>query len=167
MSTATDTNGRTRKSLASQLDRMDGILDALSEGLNQAVETAVERAAGQAVRRAVVEVLAELAASPDVLAMTRPGPALYVPPASGPGLTARLKAWAAALLEKVRAGLRLARQYPGRVAAAGVGVAAAVACAAGPTLATLAKWLTALLAKLASRGGIAVRHVRPLVASGR
>jgi len=32
--TTTTMNGSTRKTLASQLDRLDGILDALSDGLN-------------------------------------------------------------------------------------------------------------------------------------
>ena len=40
----TTTNGDARKTLASQLDRLDSILDGLSEGLNEAVATAVEGA---------------------------------------------------------------------------------------------------------------------------
>lgn len=43
------TNGQHRKSLASQLDRLDGILDALSDGLNEAVQHTVERAVKQAL----------------------------------------------------------------------------------------------------------------------
>jgi hypothetical protein len=42
MTTATANGRAERKSLASQLDRLDGILDCLSEGLNEAVATAVE-----------------------------------------------------------------------------------------------------------------------------
>jgi hypothetical protein len=53
----TTTNGPARKSLASQLDRLDAILDTLSEGLNEAVATAVEQAVTGAVQAAVVEVL--------------------------------------------------------------------------------------------------------------
>jgi len=34
MTTTTPTNGQMRKTLASQLDRMDQMLDGLSEGLN-------------------------------------------------------------------------------------------------------------------------------------
>src|SRR5262245_8590402 len=49
----TTTNGQERKTLASQLDRLDSILDALSDGLNQAVATAVEGAVERAVRQAV------------------------------------------------------------------------------------------------------------------
>ena len=42
-----------RKSLASQIDRLDSILDGLSEGLNEAVADAVQRGVGQATREAV------------------------------------------------------------------------------------------------------------------
>jgi hypothetical protein len=63
-------NGRAeRKSLASQLDRLDGILDALSDGLNQAVERAVELAA----ERAVANVLARNLQSAPVSQATKPG----------------------------------------------------------------------------------------------
>lgn len=51
-----------RKTLASQLDRLDGILDALSSGLNETVadvvEQAVERVVAAAVQQAVAQVLA-------------------------------------------------------------------------------------------------------------
>jgi hypothetical protein len=61
------TNGRTRKSLAEQIDRLDGILDGLAEGLNQAVVTAVKEAVGVAVREAVQAVLTEVATNPELL----------------------------------------------------------------------------------------------------
>jgi hypothetical protein len=50
-------NGRQRRTLADQIDRLDGVIDALSEGLNQAVMTVVEQAVTVAVKEAVVEVL--------------------------------------------------------------------------------------------------------------
>jgi hypothetical protein len=62
------TNGRTRKSLAEQIDRLDGILDGLADGLNQAVAGAVKEAIGVAVREAVQAVLTEVTANPDLLA---------------------------------------------------------------------------------------------------
>jgi hypothetical protein len=49
----TTTNGRDRKSLAEQIDRLDGILDGLAPGLEQAVVAAVQAAVGLAVREAV------------------------------------------------------------------------------------------------------------------
>src|SRR5206468_415529 len=62
---ATITNSKTRKSLAEQIDRLDGILDGLSEGLNHTVAAAVAEATAAAVRLALVEVLG----NPDVLAL--------------------------------------------------------------------------------------------------
>ena len=58
------TNGRVRKSLAEQIDRLDRTLDGLSEGLNEAVATAV--------REAVQGVLAELLADAGLRARSRP-----------------------------------------------------------------------------------------------
>ncbi len=51
-------NGRARKSLADQIDRLDGILDGLADALNQAVAEAVKEAVAVAVRAAVAETLA-------------------------------------------------------------------------------------------------------------
>ena len=48
--TTTNTNGQVRKTLASQLDRLDAILDCLGDGLHQAVATAVEQAVEAACR---------------------------------------------------------------------------------------------------------------------
>jgi hypothetical protein len=63
----TDTNNRVRKSLAEQIDRLDGILDGLAEGLNEAIVAAVKEAAGAAVQEAVRAVLSELLANPELL----------------------------------------------------------------------------------------------------
>jgi hypothetical protein len=59
--TTTTTNGRTRKSLAEQIDRLDAILDGLADALNEAVADAVKdavtAAVQEAVHAAVIEVL--------------------------------------------------------------------------------------------------------------
>lgn len=52
-------NGRFRKSLANQLDRLDVILDGLAEALNGAVSDAVRQAVGEATREAVQMAMAE------------------------------------------------------------------------------------------------------------
>src|SRR6516162_10165034 len=67
MTVQTDTNGRVRKSLAEQIDRLDGILDGLAEGLNEAIVAAVKEAAGAAVQEAVRAVLSALLANPELL----------------------------------------------------------------------------------------------------
>ena len=64
MTKTMEMNGPTRKTLASQLDRLDSILDGLSEGLDQAVAQAVREAVGLAVQEAVQAVLAELLTNP-------------------------------------------------------------------------------------------------------
>ena len=68
MTTTMSSNGHVaRKNLASQLDRLDSILDVLSDGLNEAVATVVQEAVGKAVELAVKEVLC----NPDVLRAMR------------------------------------------------------------------------------------------------
>jgi len=59
MTTAERTNidGQQRKTLASQLDRLDGILDGLDRALTGAVQDAVEQAVKQAVQAVLTEVL--------------------------------------------------------------------------------------------------------------
>src|SRR5262249_44271143 len=77
--TTTTMNSHARKSLASQIDRLDSLLDGLSENLNQAVadavqgavELAVRQAVGQAVQEAVQAVLTEVLTNADLLAAVR------------------------------------------------------------------------------------------------
>src|SRR5262245_38460804 len=63
------TNHAARKSLASQIDRLDGILDGLAEALNESVADAVRGVVGQAVREAVEATAKELLASPALLSL--------------------------------------------------------------------------------------------------
>src|SRR5205823_3524884 len=66
--TTDNVNGHVpRKTLASQLDRLDGIIDTLAEGLNGAVADAVRDAVSSAVRQAVAQVLHEVLANPQLL----------------------------------------------------------------------------------------------------
>jgi hypothetical protein len=120
------TNGRTRKSLAEQIDRLDGILDGLADGLQQAVATAVQEAVGVAVREAVQAVLTEVATNPDLLVRlgvqptAQPTPDADEPeePTRGSGrrprLTERLGRVAGWVKRRIRAtwqaGVTLARQ---------------------------------------------------------
>jgi hypothetical protein len=66
--TITNTNGRVRKSLAEQIDRLDQILDGLADGLNDAVAMAVKEAVGVAVKEAVKAVFTEVLTNPAVAA---------------------------------------------------------------------------------------------------
>lgn len=56
----TTMNGQMRKSLASQIDRLDSMLDGLADGLNEAVVMAVKQAVEVAVQEAVKSVLIEV-----------------------------------------------------------------------------------------------------------
>ncbi len=80
--TAAIHNGRTnRKTLSSQIDRLDATLDGLAENLNEAVAMAVKEAVGQVVREAVEAAIKEVLANPDLL---RVALAQHVPPAKEP-----------------------------------------------------------------------------------
>src|SRR5262245_41619833 len=74
----TMTNGRARKTLSDQLDRLDSILDGLSEALNESVAAAVKAATAQAVQQAVQATLTEILTSPELLSLL--GTARAMPP---------------------------------------------------------------------------------------
>jgi hypothetical protein len=133
MTVQTDTNGRVRKSLAEQIDRLDGILDGLADGLNEAVVTAVKEAVGAAVQEAVRAVLSELLGNPELLHTIRDSLVLLVAPgghtaqptetkatgATASGFVSRCRAWTHT---RVLAGARCLGGWRARVHA-GVGVA--------------------------------------------
>jgi hypothetical protein len=100
MSTSTATNGKPRKQLSDQLDRLDGIIDALAEGLNGAVADAAREGTRLAVKDAIIEIMT----NPDLRALLSPqlphpaastppaAPAAAPPPPPKPGLWSRIKA---------------------------------------------------------------------------
>jgi len=65
----TTLNGQSRKTLATQLDRLDQVLDGLADNLNEAVADAVRKATGQAVQEAVHKALVEVLTSPELIAL--------------------------------------------------------------------------------------------------
>jgi hypothetical protein len=131
----TTTNG-VRKTLASQIDRLDSILDGLSDGLNEAVATAVEGAVGRAVRQAVGEavretlqaVIAEVVSNPDLLAAARtllaPGSPADVPPDNPTTSSERPRGLFRRAGEKVQAGVAIAANACAAVAGQAAGVKA-------------------------------------------
>ena len=131
------TNGRPRKELSEQIDRLERAVGGLGLGLREAVREATT----QAVREAVGELVSEVLTNPDIAALFRNAqaqPAQAPRPRPSPGgLLGGLTAW----LQKP---LQLARQAWGAVcrykavAVAGLAAVAAVAVAAwkaGPLLA--------------------------------
>ena len=109
MSKTLETNGQTRKTLASQLDRLDGILDGLSEGLTDAVASAVREAVGLAVQEAVQAVLTELLTNPVLREqLQRPAASESAPPEDPANKHGGGKGRLAALCSRVRNKLRSA-----------------------------------------------------------
>jgi hypothetical protein len=70
-----------RKSLSSQIDRLDGILDGLDTALSGAVADAVQAVVGQVVKEAVEASIKEVLGSPELL---RAALAQHAPPAPQP-----------------------------------------------------------------------------------
>jgi hypothetical protein len=186
--TVTLNNGaqQQRKTLASQLDRLDTILDALSDGLNQAVAHTVEQAVGSAVRDTVQGVLAELLTNPAVLARLREAlvptaPVAQPAPEPAPPVTVRDRArsaarsvrttcgsflskvqgWCGMLADKAKACCRLVRPHTKPLLlAAGVGVALGVtAYLAGPWFAACAGWLAGFTTTLGVQAAVAFRRL--------
>jgi len=63
-----ESNGRmSRKTLSTQIDRLDGILDGLREALSQSVAMAVKEAVSSVVREAVEAAVKEVLSNPALL----------------------------------------------------------------------------------------------------
>jgi hypothetical protein len=88
MTAQTQSNGRVRKSLADQIDRLDNVIDALGDGLNEAVLTVVEQAVTVAVKEAVQAAVTEVLTNPELRARLAPtAPVAQVVPTPMPGNT--------------------------------------------------------------------------------
>lgn len=189
MTVKTETNGQVRKTLASQLDRLDRILDNLSEGLNEAVATTVEgavEAVSEGVKEAVHAILTEVLSNADLLAALHtalpaaPAPAAPSTPPEPPqglldgawgcvkaglglagGACARVAGRAAGVKTVARSAWQLAKRFKGRVlAACGVGVVAGVVTyAAGPWLGVAAGWLSGFAVSLAVQARNGLRRL--------
>ncbi len=86
MSDTTINNGRQRKQLSEQLDRLDIILDGLADALNQSVADAVRDVVGAVVKDAVQTTIREVLGSPDLLraALAKHGQLPHEQPAQVP-----------------------------------------------------------------------------------
>jgi hypothetical protein len=111
MTKTLEMNGPARKTLASQIDRLDSILDGLSEGLNDAVASAVREAVGLAVQEAVQAVLAELLTNPALGEQLQKAAAPEAAPPDGPahreGGGGRLTALCGLVGDKLRSACRV------------------------------------------------------------
>jgi hypothetical protein len=117
----TNTNGRQRKSLASQIDRLDEMLDGLADSLNDAVADAVKGAVALAVQEAVRAALTEVLSNPAVLAKLQPAqPAPAAEPAvAAPTLGEQFASCGNWLAAKAKSASSCLRSGLGRVCALG------------------------------------------------
>jgi hypothetical protein len=131
--TLTNTTQPPRKNLASQIDRLDSILDGLAENLNEAVATAVQQAVAAAVQEAVKLAVIEVVTNAELQQLLRPMP---------PRAEAQKESPPGGLWGAVR----------GAVVRAGQAVAAAAAATGG--------WLASAARKVGERAAAGVAKVR-------
>ena len=163
--TRTNGNGQERKTLASQLDRLDGILDGLDSALTGAVQEAVEQAVKQAVQAVLNEVLTNRELQEQLQQAAQSAP----PPESprGPKSTAS-RLWQATT-EAARQTVQKMKQFGRGV---GVAVVAAGTVVAGLVYAARAKFASAAVAvyrvgkSLIHRAGTALARLLPVYAFG-
>lgn len=96
-------NGRPqRKSLASQLDRLDRILEALEDGLTSTVAQVVREAVTVAVQQAIQAVIVEMMAQPELMQqLARLNESVPVPVTNTPAGCSRVKEMWASLRRKL------------------------------------------------------------------
>jgi hypothetical protein len=115
------TDGRARKSLAEQIDRLDKILDGLADALNEAVADAVTQAVSLAVKEAVQSVLTEVLSNPALGAQLRATTFPVAPvhemdvstavPTPSSGLATRLCLCVAWVQARLRAACHLGKRF--------------------------------------------------------
>jgi hypothetical protein len=175
----TPANGKVRRTLAEQIDRLDQVLDGLAENLNEAVADAVKAATTQAVQQAVHQALAEVLTNPDVLTLLGGAARLHAPPHADGNKVGFVRAWVGKKLQAVReacgVGMSLALwtmsglverlqcvwQYRTQVLV-GLGVGAAVGVAgyfAGPWVSGVLTGLAGFASALAIQAGTWLRRV--------
>jgi hypothetical protein len=165
----TTTNGRERKSLAEQIDRLDGILDGLAQGLEQAVVAAVQAAVGVAVREVVQAVLQEVLANPEFFkARTAAAGTPEALPAPTSTSKSGLKERLARLCGRLKAGVQAGIQAIGVVCAKLLGGARRAAVATRDRLGVVVRFRVPLLLALAAGtlAGTAAYFAGPWVAAG-
>jgi hypothetical protein len=181
-------NGKTRKTLADQLDRLDKTLDGLAEALNEAVADAVRDVVGAVVRNAVQATLREVFTNPVLHERLCPSAAES---GAGPQRACRCRllaalvwgrardalraGWAAATAGLVTAGgrvrgaLAVCWRWRGPLAgAAGVGMVVGLGCfLGGPLVSAGVGGLTGFAAALGAKALWWIRRLWPNLAADR
>lgn len=164
----TTTNGRERKSLAEQIDRLDGILDGLAQGLEQAVVAAVQTAVGLAVREAVQAVLQEVLANPAFLKARAAAATPEVTPARTESPKAGFKQRLVRLCGRLKAGVQAVVQAIGVACGMVLGGARRAVVATGDRLGVLVRFRVPLLlaAGMGTAVGVGAYFAGPWAAAG-
>jgi hypothetical protein len=173
-STKSNVNGQERKTLASQIDRLDTILDGLSEALSESVATAVQEAVSLAVKEAVHTVLTEVLTNAELRDRLQPPcpPPPAAPPKSGgsnrPSLSSRIRSQAGYLSSQMQGHcrrwlnkLRQAGSVVWTLLLAGAGIVIATACMTRSRVAAAAVQLFQGGKALLSRAGQALARWLP------
>ena len=172
--TKTYANGQERKTQASQIERLDAILDGLSEALSESVSTAVQEAVSLAVKEAVQTVLTEVLTNPHLRDRLQP-PSPPAPPPSPPSggsnstsLGSRIRSQAGYLYSQIQGHcrrwigkLRQAGSVVRTLLLAAAGIVIATACVARSRLASAAAQLFQGGKALVSRAGQALARCLP------
>jgi hypothetical protein len=133
LSATATANGKPRKQLSDQLDRLDRIIDALGDALPEAVTDACKDGAKQAVKEAIIEIMTNPELRGLLATTSLPAPIPLPPPQEvapvRPSFWSRVKSRVASATSTVRSAARtLLVVVPIRkIVVAGTALAAAVA----------------------------------------
>jgi hypothetical protein len=144
----TNINGQPRKTLASQIDRLEGMLDGLDTALAGAVQEAVEQAVKQAVQAVLTEVLTNREMQEQLQQAAQPAP----PPEPPRGRRSTANRLWQATTEAARQTVRKVKQF-------GRGVGMALLAAGG----VVAGVVYAARKKIAAAATTVYRHGKRLV----
>jgi hypothetical protein len=157
----TDSNGNARKTLASQLDRLDGILDGLDAALAGAVQEAVNMAVKEAVQSVLTEVLTNRDLQEQLRNAAQPGP----PPEEPRGRKKTPNRLWQATTARLRQTIQTVKQVGLALVAAG-GMLAGVVYAARQRIASMAVAVYDAGRSLIRKAGTALVRLLPLFAFG-
>jgi hypothetical protein len=156
----TPANGPSRKTLASQLDRLEGMLDGLDTALAGAVQDAVEQAVKQAVQAVLTEVLTNRDLQEQLQQAAQPAP----PPQPSRGLKGTASRLWQATSEATRQAVRKVKQLgrrAGMVLLAVGGVVVGLVYAARQKIASAAVAVYDVGKRLIHKAGMALARLLP------
>jgi hypothetical protein len=161
----TPANGRSRKTLASQLDRLEGILGGLDSALAGAVQEAVEQAVKQAVQAVLTEVLTNRDLQEQLQQAAQPAP----PPEPPRGRKSTANRLWQATTEAARHTVRKVKQWGrgvGMALLAAGGVVAGIVYAARKKIVAAAVTVYDVSKRLIYKAGATLARLLPMCVFG-